>query len=357
MAAQHHTNLKLLDTISPPANRPADDAKRSRRPGRLTRLLLHPETGGLVSAVAAFVIFAILAGSNGFLTELGVANWLDTAADLAIVALAVGMLMTAGEFDLSVGAVAGAASITIGICTGYYGVSVWVGVAIALVIGLLIGLVNGLIVTKTRLPSFIVTLASMLMISGGSLGIANALTGSSSISATVGGFAHSLFAGSVQSFNASIVWALVLGLLATWVMRRTRFGNWAYATGGDQQAARENGVPTDFVKVTLFVCSSLSAVLVGIIDTIAYSNGSTTLDSEYNFTAIAAAVIGGVLLTGGYGTTIGILFGSATYGIVSVGVYYLGWDPNLAQLFIGFFMLVAVLANSRARQLALTRSS
>ena len=103
------------------------------------------------------------------------------------------------------------------------------------------------------------------------------------------------------------------------------------------------------------MCSALGAVLVGTIETITFQNGTTTLGAEFDFTAIAACVIGGVLLTGGYGSTIGVIFGSVTYGIVSLGVYYLGWDPNLSQLFIGMFMLVAVMANNRLRQVALGR--
>jgi simple sugar transport system permease protein len=328
---------------------------RVNRTGALYRVILLPEAGGLASAIIAFVIFAILAGHNGFLTQLGTANWLDGAAELGIVAIPVGMLMTAGEFDLSVGSVAGATSITIAICHGYYTLSPWIGVLIAVGIGLLVGLLNGLIVVKTKLPSFIVTLASLLMVAGGGLGLANAITGSSSISAEIGGSAHAVFASNFKQFDISIVWCLLIAVVGSWVMRKARFGNWIYATGGDYEGARRNGVPTDKVKVILFVCSALGAVLVGTIETITFQNGTTTLGAEFDFTAIAASVIGGVLLSGGYGSTVGVIFGSITYGIVSLGVYYLGWDPNLSQLFIGLFMLMAVMANNRLRQVALGR--
>lgn len=323
-----------------------------RRIGALHRLILLPEAGGLASAIVAFIIFAILAGSNGFVSQLGTANWLDGAAELGIVAIPVGTLMIAGEFDLSVGSVAGATSITIAICDGYYALSPWIGVVIVVGIGVAIGLLNGLIVVKTKLPSFIVTLATLLMVAGAGLGLANAITGSSSISAQIGGSAHAVFASNFKGFDISIAWCILVAIIASWVTRKTRFGNWIYATGGDVQAARANGVPTDTVKVILFVCSALGAVLVGAVETITFQNGTTTLGAEFDFTAIAAAVIGGVLLSGGYGSTVGVIFGSLTYGIVSLGVYYLGWDPNLSQLFIGLFMLVAVMANNRLRQLA-----
>ena len=150
--------------------------------------------------------------------------------------------MMAGEFDLSVGSVAGATSITIAICDGYYALSPWIGVVIAVGIGVAIGLLNGLIVVKTKLPSFIVTLATLLMVAGAGLGLANAITGSSSLSA-IGGSAHAVFASNFKGFDISIAWCILVAIIASWVTRKTRFGNWIYATGGDVQAAHANGVP------------------------------------------------------------------------------------------------------------------
>ncbi len=324
--------------------------------GIIRRWLLRPETGGLVSSIIVFAFFAVLGASNGFLSQLGTANWIDSAAQLGIVTIPVSLLMTAGEFDLSVGSVVGATSITVAICGGYYSVSPWVGVVISLVIGALIGLANGLITVWTKLPSFIVTLASMLMVAGGALGISNALTQASSISANPVGSAATVFASSWKNFEVSILWWIGLAVIATYVMQRTRFGNWVFATGGNAQIARSAGVPTSFVKVTLFVASSTGAVLAGIIETLTFRNGNVTLGSEYVFTSIAAAVIGGVLLGGGYGSTIGTVFGCITYGIVSLGVFYLGWNADLTQLFIGAFLLLAVLANNYLRRLAVGRA-
>lgn len=346
------------DSLPPQAQAQASDesGERAVRPGLARRWLLRPETGGLVSAVAVFVFFAVLAAGNGFLSPLGTANWIDSAAQLGIVTLPVSLLMTAGEFDLSVGSVVGATSITVAICSGYYALSPWVGVIISLAIGALIGLANGLITVWTKLPSFIVTLASLLMVSGGALGVSNALTQASSISANPTGSAATVFASSWNNFDVSIIWWVALTALATWVLQRTRFGNWIYATGGSAQTARSAGVPTSVVKVALFVASSTGAVLAGIMETLTFRNGNVTLGSEYVFTAIAAAVIGGVLLGGGYGSTIGTVFGCITYGIVSLGVFYLGWNADLTQLFIGAFLLLAVLANNRLRQMAVGRA-
>lgn len=317
--------------------------------------LLRPEAGGAASALLVFIFFAVAAGHNGFLTPLGTANWLDTAADLGIVALPVGMLMIGGEFDLSVGSVVGASSMIVAIASGYYSLNPWIGVVIAFLFGAAVGAANGFIVVRTKLPSFIVTLATMLMVMGGMLGVAIALTGSSSISAVPSGSAEVVFASNFHQFHVSIVHWILLSIAATYVMQRTAFGNWVYATGGSAETARLAGVPVASVKVILFICTALAAVLSGVNETLTFQNGNITLGSQYVFTGIAAAVIGGVLLTGGYGSPVGTMFGAVTYGIVSLGVFFLGWNADLANFFVGLLLLLAVLANHRLRQLAMGR--
>ena len=342
--------------------RPSAEEARADRSGRpaaramlMKRLVLRPEAGGAVSAAVVFLFFAVLAGRSGFLTTLGTAYWLDTASELGIIAVPVGMLMIAGEFDLSVGAVVGASSMIVAMGTGYYSLSPWIGVGVAVGAAALVGFANGLIVTRTRLPSFIVTLSMMLMVTGGILGLSIALTGSSSISAVPSGAAADIFALKWREFHISIFEWVLIALAAMYVMQRTPFGNWVYATGGNLQTARLAGVPTDRVKIVLFMGSSLGGALVGVIETFTFQNGSVTLGSAYVFSGIAACVIGGVLLTGGYGSLLGTMFGAVTYGIVSMGVFFLGWNADLTELFIGALLLLAVLANNRLRLLAMTR--
>jgi len=317
------------------------------------RIVTRPETGGIVATILVFGFFASLASKNGFLTLLGTANWLGTAAELGIVAIPVGMLMIAGEFDLSVGAMVGATSISIAIATGWYNLSAWVGIAVAVVVAITVGLVNGLIVVRTGLPSFIVTLATMMMLEGIALAVSIGITGSSSVSAPSSGLVHLIFASTWKNFSVSILWWVALLILGSWVMAKTRFGNWTYATGGNSQTARLAGVPTDRVKITLFICTSLGAVVTGSVQTLSFQNGNITLGGQLVFTGIAASVIGGILLTGGYGSPVGSAFGAATYGIISIGVFFLGWNADLIQLFIGILLLLAVLANHRLRLLAL----
>ena len=342
---------------SPPAA-PAGQDERLVPISRLTRTLRRPELGSLLAAIVVFLLFAITdsSASHLWLKQTGLAAWTTQAAFFGIVAVPVGLLMIGGEFDLSVGSVVGASSMIVAICTGYYSLDPWIGVVLAFVVAGLIGLANGVIVVRTRLPSFIVTLATMLMIMGGMLGLSIALTGSSSISAVPSGSAQAIFASTYQQFHVSIVHWLVLTIIATYVMQRTAFGNWVYATGGNAVTARLAGVPVARVKIVLFVCTALAAVLSGVNETLSFQNGNITLGSQYVFTGIAAAVIGGALLTGGYGSPIGTVFGALTYGIVSLGVFFLGWNADLTNFFVGLLLLLAVLANHRLRELAMGRA-
>lgn len=350
-----NTETAAAGATSPASTPAANTATAPRRRSWAAQLLTRPETGGVLSAVAVFLFFAILAGKSGFLSPLGTAYWLDTAADLGILAIPVAMLMIAGEFDLSVGAVVGMASIIVGICTGYFGFDPWVGVGFAFAAAVAVGLLNGFLVVRTKLPSFIVTLSTMFMVTGAALGISIGITGSSSISAVATGSANFVFASKWNEFNIALVHWVILAIVAIWVMQRTPFGNWIYATGGNVDTARLAGVPTNRVKIILFVCTAVGAAFVGIMETYTFQNASVTLGAQFVFSGIAACVIGGLLLTGGYGSLLGTVFGAMTYGIVSMGVFFLGWNSELTELFIGLLLLLAVLANARLRQFAMGR--
>lgn len=351
------TNVDVTPARSPSSAR-AETAVSAGAPRRrfvLRQLLTRPETGGILSALAVFLFFAIVAGKSGFLSPLGTAYWLDTAADLGIIAIPVAMLMIAGEFDLSVGSMVGAASIIVGICTGYFGLEPWVGVGFALLAAIAVGLLNGILVVRTKLPSFIVTLSTMFMVTGGALGISIGITGSSSISAVARGSANFVFAAKWHEFNIALIHWVVIASVAIWVMQRTPFGNWIYATGGNLDTARLAGVPTNRVKIILFLCTAIGAAFVGVMETYTFQNASVTLGAQFVFSGIAACVIGGLLLTGGYGSLLGTVFGAMTYGIVSMGVFFLGWNSELTELFIGLLLILAVLANARLRQFAVGR--
>jgi simple sugar transport system permease protein len=264
------------------------------------------------------------------------------------------MLMIAGEFDLSVGSVIGASSMIVSIGNGFYGLPMWVAIILALVIGTLIGLGNGIITVSTRLPSFIVTLAGLFMVAGAALGFSRLLSGTTAVTLTPQGSAQLIFGSQAAGFHASILWWIVITAVASWILTQTPYGNWIFATGANPNAARSAGVPTDRVKISLFVATALGAVLVGVLQTIQYSGGDVTYGRDFVFDAPVAAVIGGVLLTGGYGSAIGVFLGSVIFGMVNMGIFYTGWNSDWAQLVLGTLLLLAVLGNNYFRKLALT---
>jgi simple sugar transport system permease protein len=320
----------------------------------IARTSRRPEFGALIGAVVVYAFFLVTASGSGFTSVDGTASWLDTAAELGVVATPVALLLIAGEFDLSIGSVVGATSAIVAIGSGTYTLPQWVSIPLAIGFGLLVGLVNGLVATRTKLPSFIVTLGSSLVVGGGALGISRALSGSTAMTLTPESSVQAVFGSKAGQFQVSILWWLAITVLAWWVLTRTRSGSWIYATGGAPEVARDAGVPTARVKITLFMATSAGAALVGVLQTIAYSGGDVTRGSSFIFNGVIAAVIGGVLLQGGYGSALGVLLGTATYGIVSLGIFYTGWNTDYAQLFLGALLLVAVMANNYFRKLALS---
>jgi simple sugar transport system permease protein len=334
--------------------KPTPDAvdRTVRSPWR--RFFLRPETGALVAVVLVYVFFAIVTSHTRFMAPNGTASWLNTSAELGIIALAIGLLMIAGELDLSIGSVLGASSFLLAAGTTIYGVDVWLMILITLAFGASVGLLNGLIVVRTNLPSFVVTLATNFGIAGIALGLSRLLANTTSISMTSTPAADFVFAARWGQANISILWWILLTLLAAVLLGRTRFGNWIFATGGNLAAARAAGVPVGRVKIILFVGTSLAASFVGVIQTIEFHSGNAGNGQGYVFQAPIVAVIGGVLLTGGYGSSFGIALGAALYGIISVGIFYTGWNTDWVQLFLAGLLLSAVLANSYFRRLALS---
>lgn len=313
----------------------------------------RPEFSAFIGTLTVFAFFAVATMGNGFISWRGTAGWLNVAAELGIVAVPVALLMIGGELDLSVGSVIGATSVLIAVATGVYGVPLWLSIAMALFLGVSVGLFNGVVTVRTGLPSFIVTLVSMLALAGLALGLTRFLVGTPNVSLDVDGIWRLVFAAKWGLASVSIVWWLAVSAIAGWVLFRTQFGNWIQATGGDQQSAREAGISTDKVKITLFVLTALAAVLVGVIQTMTFNGGEATRGQVYVFNSIIATVIGGVLLQGGYGSPIGVMLGAITFGVVTVGIFYTGWSSDWAQLLLGLLLLAAVLTNNLFRRLAM----
>ena len=323
--------------------------------GVLRRLLVRPEIGALIGAVAVFAFFATQ--SEVFRSTPGVANWLDPASTLGIMAIAVALLMTGGEFDLSAGVMTGTAGLVTAILATRYGWNLWLALAASLAVALAIGFLNGYVVVRTGLPSFIITLGTFLGLQGLNLGVTKAITGTVQVGGlqNVDGFssAHLVFASALDLggtlFLVSIVWWIVLTGLASYLLLRTRFGNWIFAAGGDPVAARNVGVPAARTKILLFMGVSASAWLVGSMSVLRLTSVQANAGFGQELIFIVAAVIGGCLLTGGYGSAVGAALGALIFGMTAQGIVYLGWDADWFKLFLGAMLLLAVFANRAVR--------
>lgn len=320
----------------------------------LSNLARRPEFGALIGAVAVFTFFSI-AGGGPFTDAGGWASWLNVASEVGIIALLVALVMIAGDLDLSVGSTLAASSMTMAIISGFFGLPTWVGVLAALAFGVLIGWVNGYLVTKTNLPSFVVTLATMFIVMGATLGTTRLVVGSTSVTMTADPVAQFLFGNLIFGlFETAVVWWLIVAALVSWILYKTKYGNWIYAIGGDVISARATGIPVNKVRIALFMGSGFGAALVGVIQTAIYNGAQVAAGQSFVFNSIIAVVVGGVLLTGGYGSTIGVILGTITFGIVNQGIYYTGWDADWAALILGLLLLAAVLTNNTFRRLALS---
>ena len=355
--------------------------ERLARTGVTKQLLRRPEAGVAIGLLATLVIFALLPGASALYSLQGAMTFLTLSAELGILAAAVALLVIAGEFDLSIGSMVGFAGIVIGLLVTQLGWPLWAAIGAAFAVAVLVGYLNGLVVVRTRLPSFIVTLATLFILRGLSIGITRAVTGRTQIPyilddpvdpETAGIFAGHIFGGLFQwmgdlgwiavkgdgtpfipGIPMSIVWWLVITALAGWVLTQTRFGNWIYASGGDPVVARNVGVPVARVKILLFIGTALAATLLAAIQVMEAGSADTLRGTQKEFEAIIAVVIGGVLLTGGYGTILGAALGALIFGLVQMGIFYTGIDTDWFKVFLGLVILVAVLVNNYARAKAL----
>ena len=327
----------------------------------LTRLMQRPELGALMGTIAIFVIFAGFdaTASHLWLTQTGLAAWSQQAAFFGIMAVPVGLLMIGGEFDLSAGVMTGATAIVMALLVGHEHWNAWLAILATLAFAVLIGLLNGFVVTKSKLPSFIVTLATFFVLRGLTIGgVLRVNSGSTQVSLVGTHFpglaaAKDVFGstwGSSSSlpsgYQTAVLWFIVVTAVGAWVLGKTTFGNWIYAVGGDANAARNTGVPVARTKIMLFVSTSVAAALVGIISFTQASSAVSEQGVGYEFYYIIAAVVGGCLLTGGYGSALGAALGACIIGMAFQGVIYAGWDSSWDFAFLGIVLFLAVLVNT-----------
>ncbi len=335
-----------------PAASPGDRVVAART---VTRIFRRPEVGAALAALAIFLIFALNPTSSPlWLSQAGFVGWLTQAWQFGIMAVPVGLLMIGGEFDLSAGVMTGSTAILIGLLANEFGWNLWLCIAVSAVFAVLVGLFNGFLVVKTKLPSFIVTLATFFVLRGTSVGLVEALNANSTVVTVLNppagsDTAKAIFGGSIGSqpaFPVALLWWLAVTLLGMLILSRTTVGNWIYAAGGEPNAARNVGVPVGSTKILLFIGTALGAWLVGTIQFTAGMSAVSEQGVGYELYYIVAAVVGGCLLTGGYGSVLGASIGAAIIGMALQGVIYARWPSNWGFAFLGILLLFGVIVNA-----------
>ena len=319
----------------------------------IAAFLRRPAAASVLSLIGVLAFYVIFGG-----VDLGrlaaAASWVNFAANLGIVALPVGLLMIAGEIDISIGAMIPAGSIATAILSGYYGLPIWVGMAGALALGVLVGLVNGILAVLTSVPTLIITLGTLVGMQGVVLSASVLLTGNTSVGVTAPGWAKFAFGQLIAgSHQVIIVWWLLLTVLFAFVVHNTRYGNWIFAMGGDKVSARNAGIPTRRLTIVLFILSATCASFVGMCQAIQFNSAQVSGGMGFIFNTIVSIVVGGVLLTGGFGSVPGIFIGTVTFAIVSQGIYFTSIDRNWSNLIIGAMLLIAVAMNETFRRRAM----
>ncbi|MFJ4918698.1 ABC transporter permease [Streptomyces sp. NPDC088725] len=337
---------------------PAGDDERLMRVSPLRKLLGRPELGSVVGALAVFVFFAVVADSFLQLSSFGTV--LYAASTIGIMAVPVALLMIGGEFDLSAGVMVTSSALISSMFSYQMTANVWVGVLVSLLVTLGLGAFNGFMLTRTKLPSFIITLGTFLMLTGLNLGLTKLISGSVSTKniGDMEGFssAKKLFASTWTvggvGLKVTILWWAVLVALATWILLRTRFGNWIFAAGGNADAARAVGVPVMKTKIVLYMGVAFSAWISGQHLLFSFDVVQSGEGVGQELIYIIAAVIGGCLITGGYGSAIGSAVGAVIFGMTSKGIVYAEWNPDWFKFFLGAMLLLATLLNAWVRKRA-----
>lgn len=360
-----------------------DADERVKEMSSFRRSLIRPELGGMVGTIAVFVFFFLFAFDSGMFNSQGVMNWSIVSAQFMIIAVGACLLMIAGEFDLSVGSMIGFAGMMIAVFGVVLGWPMWITIIITFAICLAIGAVNGYIVVKTGLPSFIVTLAFLFILRGFTIYIPQTLENKTIIGgirdAAEGDWLGIVFGGKigagffemlgnagliatfergsrmgepvVDGIPMMIIWAIALIVFGHVLLTKTRFGNWIFAVGGDSEAARNSGVPVNRVKILMFMFTAFCATVFATCQVMEFGSAGADRGLLKEFEAIIAVVIGGALLTGGYGSVLGAALGALIFGVVQQGLFFAGVESSLFRVFLGLILLGAVILNTYIRRM------
>ncbi|MCP4182732.1 MAG: ABC transporter permease [Hyphomicrobiales bacterium] len=347
------------------------------------KALIRPELGGIAGAILVFFFFFLTAYDSGMFSPAGVMNWSIVSAQFTIIAVGACLLMIAGEFDLSVGSMIGFAGMSIAILSVSFGWPIWVAIIVTFILCMAVGAFSGWLVIKTGLPSFIVTLAFLFILRGLTIFAAIATTRKTIIGGirdvSEGDWLAPLFGGKVltgffqwmgdngwiETFTRGakqgqpvvegipmlMVWAVALIIFGHILLTKTRFGNWIFASGGDAQAARYVGVPVNRVKIIMFMFTAFCACVFATAQVMEFGSAGADRGLLKEFEAIISVVIGGALLTGGYGSVIGAALGALIFGVVQQGLFFAGVESSLFRVFLGVILLLAVILNTYIRRM------
>ena len=364
-----------------PGTPPQDE--RLKDISRFRKALIGPELGAIAGTILVFMFFLAVARDTGMFSPEGVMTWTTVSAQFVIIAVGACLLMIAGEFDLSVGSMIGFAGIVIAITSVSWGWPVWLSIITAFILAMSIGALNGYLVIKTGLPSFIVTLAFLYILRGLTIFGAIFTTRKTIIGGVrevaEGDWLAPLFGGTiltglfqwladiglldtftrgsrvgqpiVDGIPMLIVWALGLIVFGHILLTRTQFGNWIYASGGDARAARYVGVPVNRVKILMFMFTAFCATVFATSQVMEFGSAAADRGILKEFEAIISVVIGGALLTGGYGSVIGAALGALIFGVVQQGLFFAGVESSLFRVFLGIILLLAVILNTYIRRM------
>jgi simple sugar transport system permease protein len=340
--------------VTPP---PTHDERVGRRSG-LARLLARPEAGALAGAIVIYLFFFIVAPP--FRSAGSLSTVLYVSSVYGLMATPIALLMIGGEFDLSAGVAVTSAALAASLFSYEFTVNVWVGVAAALAVALAVGFLNGWIVVRTGIPSFLVTLGTFFMLEGLNLALTRTITNqvASPDISTIQGFnsAKEVFASSFTigglNINITVIYWIAFVLLATWILLRSHIGNWIFSVGGSAPSARAVGVPVARMKIGLFMAVGFMAWFTGMHTLFQFNTIQSGQGVGNEFVYIIAAVVGGCLLTGGYGSAVGAAIGAFIFGMTNQGIVYAGWNPDWFTFFLGALLLGAILLNTYIRRRA-----
>jgi simple sugar transport system permease protein len=310
------------------------------------RLIAKPELGPLILLLVLISAFTII--NPDFLSPLNISNALSFTVELGLIALAMTLLMTAGEFDLSVGSVFGFSAVLMWTLINGLAMPMFAAFLITIAFALFIGWANGMFVTQLNIPSFLVTLAMLLIVRGTALyttkGFPPARMETANewfASLIVGEF----YIGSVRIYM-SLLWFILAVVILHLLLTQTRVGNWIQAAGGNANAARARGVPVNKIKIGLFMLCSAMSALAGVISSIRVTAANPNSGTGYELEVIAMVVIGGTVLTGGRGTILGTVLGIFILRFMRNGIVMIGVDALAYNIFIGAIIMAMMVLHT-----------